>query len=140
VSSLSDIEHPQGLQARTHRLEIFGISGLITTRVAIEPDNIETFELVVKYDVDDRARIGALYAALERAKPNPSRVSVEYRWKVVAYDAAGERIAEVYASAISHYGMTGDKTTFEFANDEFTKHLETHFAVTPTLEELGLSS
>lgn len=140
MSSLSDIQHPQALEARTSRLEIFGISWLVATRVSIEPDQIETFETVVKYDVGDRDRIAALYAALERAKPAPSKVSVEYRWKVVAYDAEGARIAEVYASAISRYGMTGDKTKFEFANDEFTKHLETHFAVTPTLEELGLSS
>ena len=127
------------VQARTTSLAIFGISATIATRVAIEPSEIETFEAVEKFEVDDPEKIAALYAAFERSAPKPSAGGAEYRWKVVAFDPGGTRIYEIYASPIALYGMTGDGTSLHFANDSFTKYLAAHYAVTPTLEELGLA-
>lgn len=126
------------VQAGTRSLVIFGISATIATRVAIEPSEIETFEAVQKFEVSDPEEIAALYAAFERSAPKPSHVGAEYRWKVVAFDAGGARIHEIYASPIAPYGMTGDGTSLQFGNDAFTKYLASHYAVTPTLEQLGL--
>ena len=128
MSSLADIQHPARLRERTHAVEVFSIAADITTRTPIKPERIETFSEVEKHHIADAAHLDALFAALAASKLLPATQPVEYRWKVVAYDAKGERIAEIYASAINPFGMYGDQTFFKFSNDAFTNWLTAHVA------------
>jgi hypothetical protein len=123
MSSLADIQHTEGLRERTHAIDVFGIAQNIRVRTAIEPSKIETFSEVQKRHITDAHEIGELYAALERSKPAAAKQAVEYRWKLVAYDAGGTRIAEIYLSAITPYGMYGDGEFFVLANGDFEKQL-----------------
>ena len=131
MASLTEIQHPRALRARTVAVDVFGISQRIRTRVAIAPDQIETFSEVVKHHVTDPHEIDELFAALERGQPKPTPRALEYRWKVVAYDASGARIAELYASAIAPFGMTGSGLHFTFVNEEFIHYLAAHYGGVP---------
>jgi hypothetical protein len=126
MSSLADIQHPSALRERTHAIDVFHISAGITTRTAIKPEQIETFSEVEKHHIAGAKEIGDLYAALEQSKPQSATQAAEYRWKVVAYDAKGERIAEIYASAISALGMYDDEKLFKFSNEALTAWLSAH--------------
>jgi len=126
MSSLADIQHPSALRERTHAIDVFRISPGIATRTAIKPSQIETFSEVEKHHIVDPKEIGELYAALEASKPQPATQATEYRWKVVAYDAKDERIAEIYASAISPLGMYDDEKLFKFSNETLTAWLSAH--------------
>ncbi len=123
MSSLADIQAPEGLRARTHAIDVFEIAQNIRVRTTIRPESIETFSEVEKHHITDPHEIAELYAALERSKPVAAKQAVEYRSKVVAYDAKGERIAEIYLSAITRYGMVGDGELFVLANDAFQARL-----------------
>jgi hypothetical protein len=127
MSSLADLQHPTALRKRTHAVEVFSIAADITTRTPIKPERIETFSEVEKHHIADAAHLDELFAALAASKPQPATQPVEYRWKVVAYDAKGERIAEIYASAINPFGMYGG-LFFKFGNDAFTNWLTAHVA------------
>jgi len=137
LNSLADIQKPEALRARTHAMDVFAISQMIATRTPIAPEKLETYPDVVKHHVSDEHKIAEIYAALHEAKPVASKQGFEYRWKVVALDAGGERIAEIYASAITHHGMTGDGTRFEFSNGRFTDYLQEHFTVVPVINSSG---
>jgi hypothetical protein len=119
MSTLADLQHPEALHKRTHALDLFHIDQLIRFRTPLDPEKIETFEDTERKHVTDAKEIAEFYGGLERAKPVAARGGAEYRWKAVAYDASGERIAEIYASAISHNGRVGKSTYFNFSNDEF---------------------
>jgi hypothetical protein len=123
MSSLADIQAPEGLRARTNAIDVFEIAQNIRVRTTIRPDSIETFSEAQKHRVTDPHEIAALYSGLERSKPIAAKQAVEYRWKIVAYDAKGERIAEIYLSAITRYGMLGDGELFVLANDDFQNRL-----------------
>jgi hypothetical protein len=126
MSSLADIQHPAALRARTHSVDVFRISADIATRTAIKPDRIETFSEVEKHHIADAKQLDELFAALAASNPEPATQPVEYRWKVVAYDTKGARIAEIYASAINPFGMYGEDTLFTFGNGALTAWLNAH--------------
>ena len=121
MSTLADIQHPEALHKRTHALDLFHIDQMISTRTPIDPEKLETFPDVERKHITDAGDIAGFYAALEKAKPMATHTGTEYRWKAVAYGAEGERIAEIYASAISHYGRLGTSSLFQFSNDEFAR-------------------
>ena len=123
MSSLDEIANPGGLRARTHTIDVFGIAQDIRVRTTIMPAKIETFSEVQTRSITAAHEIRELYEALERSKPAPTKQAIEYRWKLVAYGASHERIAEIYLSEIAPYGMYSDGELFVVANDAFRQRL-----------------